>query len=135
MNIKPLCYSVWMTVDRKVSIAVLGSATAGTALCVWYYSGWMTTLAALVLMLLTVWYVIVPIQFEINAGGIIRTVFGRHWFIAWNDIKGYQIRQHGFLLLPQNDRFALEAFTGFYLPVPAGLMPEVLYRFRLFIGE
>jgi hypothetical protein len=135
MNVKPLYYSVWITLDRKFSTAVICGVAAAAAACVGYFCGYLAMFAALALMLLTVWYVFVPVRFEINGSGIVRTVFGRHWFIAWNDIKEYQICRSGFLLLPQRDRFALEPFSGFYLPVPAGLMPEVLYRFRQFVGK
>ena len=92
-------------------------------------------LAGLLLILLTVWYAFLPVRLEINNSGIIRTVLGRKWFIRWGDIRAYQIRYNGLLLLTQQRRFVLDPFCAFFLPVPKGLMTEVLYRFRLFVGE
>jgi len=92
-------------------------------------------IAGLLLILLYVWYIFLPVRMEINNNGIIRTVLGRKRFIRWSDIRGYQIRYNGLLLLTQHERFILEPFCAFFLPVPKGLMTEVLYRFRLFVGE
>jgi hypothetical protein len=102
---------------------------------VWHYSGGIAMGVGLLLMLLTIWYTFLPVRLEINNNGIVRSVLGRKWYIRWSDIRAYQIRYNGLLLLTQQDRFALDPFCAFFLPVPKGLMTEVLYRFRLFIGE
>ncbi|GHT24301.1 hypothetical protein FACS189419_09170 [Planctomycetales bacterium] len=134
MEIKPLQYTIWLTFDQKRSVVFLGLFVAALG-CIILQSGGQILLAVcLLLLLLTVWHIFLPVKFEINAQGIIRTVLGRRWFIAWRDIKGYQIRYNGLLLLPQNKRYFVESFNGFFLPVPAGLMPEILYRFKLFVG-
>jgi len=135
METKPIYYSVWLIADQKWSAVVLGLVTASVCLVAWHYGNEYTAVVGLLLILLTIWSIFLPVRLEINAHGIVRTALGRKWFIPWGDIRGYQIRYNGLLLLPQHDRFALDPFCAFFLPVPKGLMTEVLYRFRLFVGE
>ena len=135
MESKPIYYSVWLVTDQKWSAVVLGLVTASVCLVSWNYGGEWMAAAGLLLILMTVWYIFLPVRLEINAYGIVRTALGRKRFIRWSDINGYQIRYNGLLLLAQQDRFALDPFCAFFLPVPKGLMTEVLYRFRLFVGE
>ena len=135
METKPIYYSVCLITDQKWSALVLGLVTTGVCLLAWNYSGGITLIISLLLILLTVWYIVLPVRLEINSSGIVRSVFGRKWFIRWSDIRAYQIRYNGLLLLTQQERFILDPFCAFFLPVPRGLMTEVLYRFRLFIGE
>jgi len=135
METKPIYYSVYLIVDQKWNAVTLGLVTTGICLVAWHYSGGITLAASLLLMLLTIWYIFFPVRLEINSSGIVRTAFGRKWLIRWSDIRAYQIRYNGLLLLTQQERFPLDPFCALFLPVPKGLMAEVLYRFRLFIGE
>ena len=135
METKPIYYSVCLITDQKWSAAVLGLVTTGVCLLAWHYSGGIAAASSLLLILLTVWYIFLPVRLEINAGGIVRSALGRKWFIRWGDIQAYQIRHNGLLLLTQQERFVLDPFCAFFLPVPKGLMTEVLYRFRLSIGK
>jgi len=135
METKPIYYSVFLVIDQKWSALVLGLVTTGVGLVIWHYSGGIAMLTGLLLILLTVGSIFLPVRLEINNSGIIRSVLGRKWYIRWGDIHAYQIRYNGLLLLTQPERFALDPFCAFFLPVPKGLMTEVLYRFRLFIGE
>ena len=135
MDTKPIYYSVWLITDQKWSSIVLGLVTACVCMVSWHYGGGYAAIAGVFLIFLTVFYVFLPVRLEINTHGIVRTVLGRKKYIRWSDIRGYQIRYNGLLLLPQHDRFALDPFCALFLPVPKGLMTEVLYRFRLFVGE
>ena len=135
METKPIYYSVCLVFDQKWSAVALGLVTASVCLAAWHHSGGITMIVGLLLMLLTVWYVFLPVRLEINNNGIIRTALGRKWLIRWSDIRAYQIRHNGLLLLTQQERFVLDPFCAFFLPVPKGLMTEILYRFRLFVGE
>ena len=135
METKPIYYSAWLVFDQKWSAVVLGLATAGVCLAAWHYGSTAATVVGLLLICLTLWYIFLPVRMEINSTGIIRTALGRKWVIRWGDIRAYQIRYNGLLLLTQQERFTLDPFCAFFLPVPKGLMTEVLYRFRLFIGE
>ena len=135
METKPIYYSICLVFDQTWNSVALGLATACVCLAAWHYGSFAATVAGLLLICLAIWYVFVPVRMEINSSGIVRSVFGRKWVIRWNDIRAYQIRYNGLLLLTQQERFALDPFCAFFLPVPKGLMTEVLYRFRLFIGE
>jgi hypothetical protein len=135
METKPIYYSVCLIIDQKWSVVVLGLVTTGVGLAIWHYSGGIAMMTGLLLMLMTIGSIVLPVRLEINNNGIIRSVLGKKWFIRWSDIHAYQIRYNGLLLLTQPERFALDPFCAFFLPVPKGLMTEVLYRFRLFIGE
>jgi hypothetical protein len=135
MDTKPIYYSVCLLIDQKWNALVLGLVTTCVCLATWQYSSGLTMLASLLLILLTVWYIFLPVRLEINNSGILRTALGRKWLIRWSDIRAYQIRYNGLLLLTQQERYTLDPFCAFFLPVPKGLMTEVLYRFRLFVGE
>jgi hypothetical protein len=135
METKPVYYTVRLVIDRKWDAIVLGLVTSSVCVAAWHFSGGISMIVGLLLLLLTIWYIFLPVKMEINNNGIVRSVLGRKWFIRWGDIRAYQIRYNGLLLLTQQERFALDPFCAFFLPVPKGLMTEVLYRFRLFIGE
>jgi len=135
METKPLYYSVCLVLDQRWSAVVLGLVTVCVCLVAWHYGNVLAATAALLLILLTVWYIFLPAQLEINSNGIIRKTLGRKWVIRWGDIRAYQIRYNGLLLLTHQERFVLDPFCSFFLPVPKGLMTEVLYRFRVFVGE
>jgi len=135
MDTKPIYYSICLVIDQKWSALVLGLVTTGVCLVIWHYSGGFAMIAGLLLTFMTIWYIFLPVRLEVNNSGIIRTVLGRKWLIRWSDIRAYQIRYNGLLLLTQQERYVLDPFCAFFLPVPKGLMTEVLYRFRIFVGE
>ncbi|MDR3199217.1 MAG: hypothetical protein LBU34_15220 [Planctomycetaceae bacterium] len=135
-NDKPLYYSVWLITDQKWSAVFLFVTALFVGVIVWQYGGnLLLEFIALLFLLATVWRILMPVHFELNSGGIVYRSFNWNRFIAWGDIRRYQIRRNGILLLPRADRFFLEAFRGFYLPVPKPLMPEVLYRLRVFVDR
>jgi len=134
METKPIYYSICLVIDQKWSAVVLGLVATAVGLVVWRYSGGIAMMTGLLLILLTVWHMFLPVRLEINNHGIIRSVLGRKRFVRWSDIRAYQIRYNGLLLLTQPERFALDPFCAFFLPIPKGLRTEVLYRFRLFVG-
>jgi hypothetical protein len=135
-NEKPLFYSVWLIVDQKWNAVILiGVAFLVGVLILQSENSFLPELVSLFFLLLTLWYVFVPIHFELNSAGIVYSSFARKRFIAWDNIRVYQIRPNGVLLLPRTHRFFLESFRGFYLPVPPSLIPEVLYRLRIFVDK
>ena len=97
METKPIYYSVYLIADQKWSAVVLGLVTAGVCLVTWHYCGGIASVSSLLLILLTIWYIILPVRMEINSNGIVRTALGRKWFIRWSDIRAYQIRYNGLL--------------------------------------
>jgi hypothetical protein len=135
-NDKPLYYSVWLIADQKWNAAFLLGGALAVGVIVWQNTGnLILELVALLFLLGTLWCILVPVHIELNSNGIVCRSLNRNRFIAWSDIRSYQIRRNGILLLPRTDHFFLEAFRGFYLSVPASLMPEVLYRLRVFVDH
>lgn len=92
-------------------------------------------LFASLVLFLTIWRVFVPTYYELNTEGVIRRTIVRKYLIAWEDIRAYEIRTDGIILLPRNDRYFLDFFRAYFLPVPTSLVPEVLYRFRIFVDK
>ncbi|MDR0336422.1 MAG: hypothetical protein LBI18_04960 [Planctomycetaceae bacterium] len=133
---KPLYYSVWLIADQKWNAAFLFGSALAVGILVWQCEGnWILKSVALLFLLGTICRILVPVHFELNSNGIVYRSLYRNRLLAWSDIRSYQIKRNGILLLPQTDRFFLEAFRGFYLSVPISLMPEVLYRFRVFVDH
>jgi hypothetical protein len=133
---KPLYYSVWLIADQKWNAIFLLGVALVVVILVWQNTGnLILELVALLFLLGTLWRILAPVHFELNHHGIVCRSLNRNRFIAWSDIRSYQIRRNGILLLPRTDHFVLEAFRGFYLSVPASLTPEVLYRLRVFVDH
>jgi hypothetical protein len=135
METKPIYYSIRLAIDQKPSAVVLGLITMGSAIAIWFHSGTIAMIVGLIMILSTIAYIFLPVRLEINSNGIIKTMMGRKWLIRWSDIRSYQIQHNGLLLTTQQERYILDPFSAYFLPVPKGLMAEVLYRFRLFVGE
>lgn len=135
-NNKPLIFTVWLLADRKKDIAVLLTFALAVIAAVWYGTqSYSFCLLAAGLLCFSSWRIFIPIRYEINADGIVRDVLGFRRLIVWNQIYSYQVRGSGIFLLPLNDRFYLDMFRGFFLPVPPSLSAEVRYRFRINISR
>ncbi|MCL2005777.1 MAG: hypothetical protein FWG73_06395 [Planctomycetaceae bacterium] len=132
---KPILYSVSLMADQKASAIVLGLVAICVCLAVWNYGNGWAVLICLLLPILSIGYAFLPVRLEVNSNGIVRTSLGRTWLIRWSDIRTYQIQHNGLLLLTQQERFVLDPLCAYFLPVPKRLMNDVLYRFRLFVGE
>lgn len=133
---KPIFFTSWFIVDRKWTALLLLAFAAGIGLFAWQSFGVFSYgLGVFLILMLSLGRMFLPCRFEVNSDGILCNTLGKKRFIAWEDIRVYQIRNHGLLLLPHRDRFLLEAFRGFFLPVPASLRTEVLYRFRVFVDR
>ncbi len=133
---KPLFYRVWLVGDRKWHALFLLAVMAVVVTGVFhttesFFSGFL----AFCMMLSTIAALLLPVHIEINAEGIVRTILGRKSFIAWEDIRGYRTQRNGMLLLSRKTRFLLEAFRGCFLPIPPSMMPEVQYRFRIYVDK
>jgi len=133
---EPLAYTVWLLSDRKAPLLFLSLTTVVISVFVWFKAGSLLwTFAAFVLFLLSLLPVFFPVRYELNSGGILVGTFFRKRRIQWDEIYRYDVRQNGVLLLPQKESFMLEAFNGFFLPVPENLMPEIIYRLRFFVDK
>ena len=133
---RSLHYSFWMLFEQKGTSLFLLLASAALSVGLWYVTA-SPPMGAVVFgfFLLTFWRTFVPVSFEINNDGIVRGVFGRKLFIAWEDIRSYRVQPTGILVFPHADRYLLEPFRGFFLPVPKELREDVRYRFTFFANR
>ena len=133
---RPLHYSSWMLFERKgtmiflLLIAAAVSFAFGRTMASPFWGA-----AAFGLLLLSIWRSLVPVYFEINVNGIVRWTFGRKKFIAWEEIRSYQRQPNGILMFPHTDRYPLESFRGFFLPVPELLREDIQDRFMFFVDR
>jgi hypothetical protein len=131
---KPLSYSSWAVADETnktlfLTVVILWvSAVVGQGSGSWLYAG-----AALLLQLLTLSSMFAPHYIEVDSNGILVKTWRNKRHIAWNEINRYQVRQNGVLLLLSNKHFYLEAFRGFFLPIPQTLSAEILFRLQVFV--
>ena len=133
---RSLRYSSWMLFERKGTVLVLLFVAVLLSGLLWYSTASpLLAAVALSIFLLSMGRAFVPFSFEINADGIVRETLGRKRFIAWEDIRSYRIQSTGILLFPHSDRYPLEPFRGFFLPVPKQLQEDIQNRFILFIGD
>ncbi len=133
---KPILYHVWALRDRKWQSLFCAAILVLVVLWVVQFTAWIAfgVLAACCL-LASAWTILLPVHIEVNSEGIVRTLLGHKRFIAWTDIRSYQECRHGMLLLPRKTRFRLEAFRAYYLPIPPSMIPEVRYRFRVYVDR
>lgn len=84
--------------------AAYASRSAGTA----------ATLAGL--MLLSLWRLYLPVQFELSAGGITRTVLGRSRRVPWSNVGCVLRRESGVIVLRDWENGPLALLRGIYIP-------------------
>ena len=65
---------------------------------------------------LAMWRFFVPTLFELNTEGVSLWLFARHRQIPWTEIRRYEVRSSGVLLLPRAEPCPVDAFRGLYLP-------------------
>jgi hypothetical protein len=92
------------------------------------------TLLALAALVAALWRFFLPVVFELSDRGVDQWVLGRHRRIPWRAVRRYEICSAGVLLLPREDRSAMAAFRGLYLPWEAH-REEVLARVRHYLDR
>ena len=131
-----LHYSFWMLVEQKgTSLFLLLVSTVLSVGLGYATERPLLGAAMFAFFILTYWRTFVPMSFEINSDGIVRGVFGRKLFIAWEDIRNYRVQTTGILVLPHTDRYLLEPFRSLFLPVPKELREDVQDRFTFFVDR
>ncbi|MDX1945184.1 MAG: hypothetical protein SFU86_07240 [Pirellulaceae bacterium] len=107
----------WPLVDQPLgSLLAIALAAGGSGLVGWRLGRWEAGLAAAVLLGLSLVRVWLPVRYELNSGGVIRTVFGWRRRIAWSAIRGYEQRLGGVLLLADAPATPLSPLRGLYIP-------------------
>ena len=73
-------------------------------------------IVAAVALMLSLWRMWVPVEFRFCRLGVIQTALRRSWRIPWTSLAGYEVRQAGILLLPDDDNSILGRLKGLYIP-------------------
>lgn len=68
------------------------------------------------LLLLSQWRYLLPVRFEISAGGVKRTVLGRSRRISWSSIGKVQRQPQGILIQRDFERGLLARMNSLFLP-------------------
>lgn len=68
------------------------------------------------LLVISLWRLWVPVQFELSAGGITRTVLGRARRVSWSQMGSIQRRERGVLVLRDFENGPLSLLRGVYIP-------------------
>ncbi|MDR3111317.1 MAG: hypothetical protein LBU65_16735 [Planctomycetaceae bacterium] len=135
-ELRALHYYSWMLIDEKLVSAFLITVIISLCIIVWYVTASAAASATVfAILLLTVWRMLVPTHFEINADGIARWNFGRRRLIHWQEIKSYEIQRKGIMLMPGNEHYPLEPFHSIFIPIPEELEAEFRSRLRFFVDK
>jgi hypothetical protein len=107
----------WPLRQRPVrSLFALALAGGLSWLVGWGTMRWEAGVFAAAALAITLWRTWLPVQFDINSGGIAHTILGR-WKrrIPWSAIQAYDIRTDGVLLVPDAVITPLSPLRGLYL--------------------
>ena len=63
----------------------------------------------------SVWRLILPVRFELDARGVQQICAGRRKFTPWNRFACYRFDSKGVILLHQHGSLALNALRGVYI--------------------
>lgn len=94
-----------------LALALAGSIAAGIAASSVLFG--LASLTALAVALRRLW---IPAEFHLAELGVTQTMLGRRWRIPWRAWTGYQIRERGVLLMPDDDRSRIGGLKGLYIP-------------------
>jgi hypothetical protein len=72
-------------------------------------------MASLVALLLSAWRLWTRVTFELGPRGIVQTIWGRSYRIAWREFARYQAFRKGVLLLVDIEPTPLDAFRGLFI--------------------
>ena len=101
--------------DRMAVVGVIGAALVfATAAYASRSAGTAAILAALVLLAL--WRLYLPVQYELSAGGITRTVLGRTRRVPWSGVGAVSRRESGVVVLRDWEDGPLALLRGIYIP-------------------
>ena len=134
---KPVLYSVWQVVDMTWCACMMAATAVFVVLFLWERAGgdWIVPGVAAAMLLMSMLPILLPVKYEITSDGICRKLLGWRKMVKWDAIQCYQVQKNGLLLIPREERFWLDYFRGFFLPVPPSMMAEILHRFRVCVDK
>ncbi|MCO6455144.1 MAG: hypothetical protein J5I93_07580 [Pirellulaceae bacterium] len=96
----------WLLLAASVGVALVVGLVSNSSL-----AGGGTMLA----LLLSIWRVWLPVQFELGPRGILQTVGRRTYRISWREFRRYRPFRRGVLLLVDPEPSPLDAFRGLFI--------------------
>ncbi len=131
-----LQYRVWSLLDQKMTSGTILALTLILSGVVYLATDQVhLAVAAFLLLVVSAWRILVPMQFELTADGITRWTLGYHRFIAWSEIGSYGLQEEGVLILPHRRRYPLDAIRGIFIPIPKPYRPGVQRRLQYFVDK
>lgn len=107
----------WPVRDEPLQALLAASAAlVAAAAAYWVVGRAHLALLAAAMVAASMWRSLVPTTFELSSEGIDYAVLWQVRRIPWSEVRRYEIRDSGILLLPYSDRSALDSFGGIYLP-------------------
>jgi len=130
---RPIQWRSWPLRDNLATAAAVAVGASGVAAGVYWVTAQLhlASLAALVL-LVSLWRCLVPIQFELNVHGVHQWVFGRYRRIPWREVRSYRVCSSGVLLLPTEAPCPIDSARGLFVPW-GNRREEVLAHVRYFL--
>jgi len=131
----PIRWQSWPLRENTLRAALVMVALLVGAIVVRWFSGRpYLTLLALAAMLISLWRFFLPVVFELNGDGVSQWFFRRQRRIPWRAVDHYEICSAGVLLFPHQDRSAMAAFRGLFIPWTTH-RDEVLAHVQHYLGR
>ena len=107
----------WPLRDEPIPSAIVFLVVVALSIGISYLGGtyWWGMVAATAL-LVSLWRMWIPVEFELCDLGVIQTAMRRSWRKPWDAYVGYEVRNDGFLLVPVEDSSLLGRLKGLYIP-------------------
>jgi hypothetical protein len=131
----PVRWRSWPLAERRSHAAGLAAVLFLVAVIVYWQTGstgW--SIAATALMALAMRRSLIPVQFELNANGLMERSLGRNRRIPWTSIRRYELLSDGVVILPVTHPVPLDSLRSRYVPW-GGHREEVLAQFRYYLGH
>ena len=131
----PIRWQSWPLRDSGVrTLLVLLGLLVAAVVVRWTTGRTILALVALLALIAALWRYFLPVEFELSQQGVDQWVFGRRRRISWKAVRRYEEYPAGVLLLPHEDRSAMAAFGGLFLPFKTH-RDEILAHLRQYTGR
>ena len=106
----------WPLRDEPVASSIVFCVSLLVSIGIGYLGGtfWWGGIAAIALSV-SLWRMWLPVHFQLSELGVIQTVVRRTWRRPWESFVGYEVRNDGVLLLPEEDNSLLGRLKGLYI--------------------
>ncbi len=125
----------WPAVEQMGRTGLVVLALVAAAVVIRAVTGHVVlALLGLAALLIALWRYFLPVHYELNGRGVDHWAFGVRRHVPWSAIVRYEVGRTGVLLVPNEDRSAMSALAGMFLPF-AENDEAVLLRLRYYLGS